>query len=657
MTTPLLETIQGPQDIKKFSTQQLKQLCQEIRERIIEVVSINGGHLSSNLGSVELTVAFHKAFNSPLDKICWDTSHQVYPHKLLTGRNKDFPSLRQFEGLCGFTDPRESPHDHFYAGHAGTALSLALGLAHSRDLHGGDDFIVTVLGDAALGCGVTLEALNNIPPDLKNFVVVLNDNAMAISKNVGAVTRILSRLLNNPTSNKFYSDINHLIRKIPSYGHTLANKGKRIKESLKNLVSPAVFFEQYGLSYVGPIDGHSMEDMISVFEQVKESKGPVVVHALTEKGHGMTDGMRQNPINWHGAKPFCPKTGKLQAKSSSAPTFPKVFGQYMLKMADQDPHLMVITPAMSLGSCLDPLMEKYPSRCLDVGIAESHAVTFAGGLAKNRGTRVVLSVYSTFLQRGFDNLFHDVCLQEVPVVFAIDRGGIAGNDGATHNGIYDLAWLNAMPNMVIAQPRNGQVLKELLESAFSYQRPVSIRYPNLGTEVQEEVPLKRRDLACGEVLAQGEDILVIALGHCCKMALEVRDLLKRDCAANVTVLDPVFVKPLDAELLHRLLKTHQRIVTIEEHSLRGGLGSIINNFLMRNEYYEAQSLNIGIPDQFVHHGSHKALCEAIGLTAEAASKRIIQHFDLIPAPPSDSDQEFAYATGESGAYSKVDFTF
>lgn len=627
MKYPLLDTITAPKDIKGFNTQQLKQLCQEIRERVIEVVSVNGGHLSSNLGSVELTVAFHWVFNSPDDKITWDTSHQTYPHKLLTGRHRDFDSLRQFEGACGFTDPRESPHDHFFAGHAGTALSQALGLATSRDLHGRQNHVLTVLGDAALGCGVTLEALNNIPPDLQRFIVVINDNAMAISKNVGAITRILSRLLNNPTSNKFYEDINKLVQKIPSYGHALATKGMRLKESLKNLVSPAVFFEQYGLCYTGPIDGHNIEDMIAVLEQVKNSDRPVVIHALTEKGHGMTDGMRQNPINWHGAKPFCPKTGKLQAQQSTKPTFPKIFGQHLLKMADQDPEIFTITPAMSLGSCLDPLMEKHPKRCLDVGIAESHAVTFAGGLAKERDCKVVLSIYSTFLQRALDNVYHDVCLQEVPVVFAIDRGGIAGNDGATHNGIYDIAWLNVMPNMVIAQPRNGQLLKELMESAFTYQRPVAIRYPNLETEAGEQ-PLKRRDLGRGEVLATGRDLLIIALGHCCDTALEVRDRLHKECEVTATVLDPIFVKPLDRDLLHRLLRTHQQVVTIEEHSLRGGLGSIINSFLQRNSYHSTQVLNVGIADRFIHHGSHKALCQALGLTAEAITKRITQHFDL-----------------------------
>lgn len=627
MSYQLLDSIKHPRDIKNYSLEELQLLCQEIRERIIEVVSVNGGHLSSNLGSVELTVAMHKVFDSPKDKFTWDTSHQTYPHKLLTGRNKDFDSLRQFEGTCGFTDPRESEHDHFYAGHAGTSLSLALGLAHSRRLSKGNEHVVCFMGDAALTCGVTLEALNNIPQDLKRFIVIVNDNAMSISRNVGAITQILSRLINNPTSNKFYNDVNTLIKKIPSYGHTLASKGKLLKQSLKNLVSPAVFFEQYGLSYVGPIDGHDVEGVIATLKQVKDLDRPVVIHALTEKGHGMTEGMRQNPINWHGAKPFCSITGKLHPTKAAKPTFPKVFGKQMVKMGDEDPELVCVTPAMSLGSCLDPFMEKFPERSFDVGIAESHAVTFAGGLAHSRKKKVMVSIYSSFLQRALDNLFHDVCLQELPVVFAIDRGGMAGNDGATHNGIYDIAWLNAMPNMVITQPRNGQVLKELMESAFNFQRPTAIRYPNLATEEGDE-PLTRRELGRAEVLRTGEDILILPLGHMCDTALEVRKKLQSEFGVTPSVVDPVFVKPLDADLLHRYLKTHKQVVTIEEHSIRGGLGSVINSFLVRHNYHDIQILNIAIPDQFIHHGSHKALCQAIGLTPEAICKRISQHFKL-----------------------------
>jgi len=623
MSYPLLELIESPEDIKKFSSQQLQQLVVEIRARIIEVMSKNGGHLASNLGAVELTIALHKVFDSPNDKLIWDVSHQTYVHKLLTGRNDRFPTIRQFKGLCGFSFPKESPHDHFQAGHAGTALSLALGVAKNRDLTRRQEHIIPIIGDATLTCGMSLEALNNVSRDLKKFIVILNDNAMSISQNVGAITQILSRLLSNPTTNKLYHDLENMVSKIPSYGPQLAKKGHKITESLKNLVSPAAFFEQYGLSYVGPIDGHDINKMIDVFEHVKECEYPVVIHVLTNKGQGMDQAIK-NPISYHGVKPFCRDTGKFLPAPSNKPTFPKVFGNHMLKMAERDPSLVVVTPAMSCGSCLDDFMKKFPERCLDVGIAESHSITFAGGLAYGKKMKVVASIYATFLQRAFDNLFHDVCLQELPVVFAIDRAGISGPDGSTHHGIYDISFLNAMPNMVITQPRNGQVLKELLESSFSWERPAAIRYPNLQTD-DYEGPLNKRELGKGEILAEGQDILIIALGHMNTAALKVREILMEK-GVSATVMDPVFVKPLDSELICKMLLTHQKIVTIEEHSVVSGMGSILNNFLMSQGFSNIQVLNLGIPETFIEQGNNSDLLHEIGLSPEKMAHRICLHF-------------------------------
>jgi 1-deoxy-D-xylulose-5-phosphate synthase len=614
-----LSEIATPSDIKGLSQTELTALASAIRQRIIEVMAVNGGHLASNLGSVELTIALHKVFDAPQDKFIWDVSHQTYAHKLLTGRNPLFHKIRQYKGLCGFANPKESIYDHFYAGHAGTALSLALGVAKNRDLTKSQEHIIPIIGDATLTCGMSLEALNNIPRDLQRLIIILNDNAMSISQNVGAITHILSRFLSNPLTNKIYHELDTLVSKIPSYGAALSRQGQKITESLKNLVSPAAFFEQYGVSYTGPIDGHDVKKLIDVLEGVKNSEWPVVIHVLTNKGHGMAAAVK-NPITYHGVKPFDKVTGKFHPTTSTKPTFPKVFGTHLLKMAEKDSTVVAITPAMSAGSCLDGFMETFPDRCLDVGIAEGHAVTFSGGLAYGKKLKVVTSIYATFLQRAFDNLFHDVCLQEIPVVFAIDRAGISGPDGSTHHGIYDISFLNAMPNMVITQPRNGHVLKELLESSFSWNRPTAIRYPNMTTE-EPPLPIAYRELGKAEVLAEGQDVLILALGHMNDTALKVREKLLED-GIQATVVDPVFIKPLDSELLCRLLVDHQKIITIEEHSVICGLGAILNHFLMTNGYQNVQVMNFGIPETYVEQGSHQELLDELGLTPEKIVQKI-----------------------------------
>lgn len=623
MNEPILPKINQPKDIKNLALPDLCKLASEIRERICQVLSINGGHLASNLGAVELTIALHRVFNSPSDKFIFDVSHQTYVHKLLTGRNDRFEKIRQFKGLCGFSNPKESQHDHFYAGHAGTALSLALGVAKNRDLNSKSEYVIPIIGDATLTCGTALEALNNISRNIKNFIVILNDNNMSISENVGAITQILSRILSNPTTNKLHQEIDTLVSKIPNYGKKLLEKGHKFTESLKNLVSPAAFFEQYGLSYIGPIDGHDIQKLTEVFEGVKDSAWPVLIHVLTKKGQGMEEAIN-NPVSYHGAKPFNLSTGKFLPVTNNKPTFPKVFGNHLLKMAEKDPNLVVITPAMSAGSCLDDFMKKFPERGLDVGIAESHSITFAGGLCLGKNMKVVVSIYATFIQRAFDNLFHDVCLQELPVVFAIDRAGISGPDGSTHHGIYDISFLNAMPNMIICQPRNGHVLKELLESAFSYNRPTAIRYPNVSTD-ELEAPLIERAFGKGEILKQGEDILIIALGVMNDMALKISSDLEY-LGISSTVFDPVFIKPLDSELICHLLTTHKKIVTIEEHSLISGMGSIINHFLMTNGFNELQVLNFGIPEMYIEQGSHAEILNEIGLTKEKITASILKRF-------------------------------
>lgn len=619
----ILDGINGPEDLKSLSTQQLTQLALEIRQFIIDILAKKGGHLASNLGAVELTVALHKVFDSPNDKFIFDTGHQSYTNKILTGRREDFHTICQYKGLSGFSNPLESKHDHFHSGHAGNALSLALGVARNRDLRGDDYYVVAVIGDASLTCGVTLEALNNCARNLKKFVVILNDNAMAISKNVGAITRILSHLLSNPTTNKIFQEMEGFISKIPGYGNSLTRQAHKISESLKHLVSEASYFEQFGLSYIGPIDGHNIKSLLETLEGVRNSQWPVVVHVLTKKGKGLPEAMK-NPTTHHGAVPFDPQTGKF-LPSTTKPTFPKIFGQHLIDQATDGQNVVAITPAMSFGSSLDPFMEQFPDRCIDVGIAESHATTFAGGVAYTRDMKIYAVIYSSFLQRALDNLFHDICLQNLPVVVAIDRAGLASY-GASHHGIYDISFLQAMPNMVIAQPRNGQILIELMESAFDWQCPVAIRYPNAVTEPPQK-PLAKRLPGKGEVIAKGKELLIIALGNMCTMAMDVKERLAQH-GVTATVLDPIFIKPLDHELLHDLLVTHKQIVTIEEHALSGGFGSIINDFLMRNGYNDVQVLNFGIPDTFVGHGNCGKLLEEIGVTAEHIANKSTEYFSL-----------------------------
>lgn len=621
----ILKTIGSPSDIKRLSTERLNTLADEIRRRIIEVVSSTGGHLASSLGAVEILIALHKVFKSPEDKFIFDVGHQSYAHKLLTGRNDGFETLRQYKGLCGFPHPEESDHDHFHAGHAGTALSIALGIAKNRELTGRREYILPIIGDATLTCGLTLEALNNIPRSLSRFIVILNDNAMAISKNVGAITQILSRFLNNPTANKIYNDIEAFISKIPTYGTAMAKQSQKIKESVKNLVSQASFFEHYNLSYIGPIDGHDIKKLVDTLTALKDSSHPVILHVVTKKGKGLEAAMK-NPTNFHGAAPFNPITGEFFSSNVKKPSFPQIFGKQLLKMANNDPSIVAVTPAMSKGSCLDAFMRKFPERCLDVGIAEGHAITYSGGIAYGKKMKVVACIYSTFLQRALDNVFIDICLQKLPVILAVDRGGLSAADGVTHHGIYDIAFLKTMPNMLICQPRDGHVFKELLESAFSWKRPVAIRYPNMPTK-EFDLPIRHRKIACGEVLAEGKEILIIALGHMCQTALEIRKLMKEK-GYSITVLDPIFIKPLDADLLDKLMMTHNKIITIEEHAISGGLATSVNHFLLSNGFSNVQVLNFGIPDEFIGHGSYMSLIKNLELTPEQITQKIIEDFSL-----------------------------
>lgn len=614
-----LSSITCPKDLKLLSINELEEVASDIRQTIIDVLSVNGGHLASNLGIVELTLAIHYVFDSPKDQFLFDVSHQTYPHKLVTGRQAKFAKIRQAQGLCGFSHPKESSHDLFFAGHAGTALSLGLGLAKARDLQKETYHVLPILGDASLTCGLTLEALNNIPKELQKFIVILNDNNMSISQNVGAITNILSRFLSNPTSNKIFHEIETLLSKIPNVGTKLAKQGQKCTESLKNLVSTAPFFEQFGLSYIGPIDGHDIGKLVDVLQALKNNPKPTLLHVLTTKGKGLSTAI-ENPTGYHGCKPFDKTTGIFHA-SPPVPTFPQIFGKHLLQMAEKNSSIIAITPAMTAGSCLDAFLQKFPERCIDVGIAEGHAVTFAGAIASQKKAKVFCSIYATFLQRALDNVFHDVCLQDSPVIFAIDRSGISGPDGSTHHGIYDISFLQAMPNMVICQPRTGHVLKELLESSLSWNKVTAIRYPNMATE-ESNSPLQNRELGKGEILSKGEDILLISLGHMNIMALKVKERLLKE-GLNLTIVDPVFVKPLDADLLISLISSHKYVITLEEHAVQGGLGTAINKLIIENGLTPKKTLNLGIGDVFLEHGSYKDVLFEAGISEEQVIQSIL----------------------------------
>ncbi len=573
----ILTNISSPFDLKALSIAELKLLAAEIRAKIVSVMEANGGHLSSNLGSVELTLALHYVFDSPFDKLIFDTSHQTYAHKIITGRKDLFSTIRMFQGLSGFANPEESVHDHFYAGHAGTGLSLALGVATSRDLNGGSEYVIPIISDAPLACGLTLEALNHIPKHLQKFILILNDNAMAISHGVGTIH-------------------NHILGE---------EKGEE-------------FFKQFNFNYIGPVDGHDLEKLIFALRKAKLQGGPVVLHAFTIKGFGIEEAVK-DPIGYHGVKP-------IYAPTPSKPTFPKIFGKHLLTMAETDSSVVAITPAMSAGSCLDSFMKKFPERCFDVGIAEGHAVTFAGGLAYGGNLKVFCCVYATFFQRALDNLFQDVCLQNLPVVFALDRGGLSPSDGTTHHGVFDIGFLYAMPNMVIAQPRNGDLLKDLLESAFHWERTVAIRYPNMQTNETARKAIQR-PLGKGEILVKGKEIVLIALGHMCTVAADVCKILL-EYEIEASVVDPIFIKPLDTSLLFTLMMDHRYFVTIEEHSITTGLGMAINSFLAQSGFTNIQVQNFGIPDQFIEQGSYEELMETVGLTPLKIAAQILERFSL-----------------------------
>lgn len=614
-----LEQIHQPGDIKSLSEKELQVLAREIRQFLVNTVSRTGGHLAPNLGVVELTLALHTVFNSPVDKIIWDVGHQAYVHKLLTGRREQFASLRQLNGISGFPKREESPHDVFETGHSSTSISAALGMAVARDLAGEDYEVVAVIGDGALSGGMAYEGLNHAGHLGTHFIVVLNDNEMSIAQNVGAMASYLSRLRTDPKYFRHKEELENFLRRLPTIGPRVVRLAGRVKDSFKYLVLPGVIFEELGFTYLGPIDGHNIAAMQEVLSRSKGIPGPVLVHVLTRKGKGY-EPAEANPDLFHGIGPFDVTSGRpLDPPAGNIPSYTQVFGETLSRLAEADSRVVAITAAMPDGTGLKEFGRRFPHRFFDVGIAEEHAVTLAAGMAI-QGLRPVVAIYSTFLQRAFDQVLHDVCLQKLPVILAIDRAGIVGDDGETHQGLFDLTYLRCIPNMAIMVPRDEDKLQHMLATALQRDVPVAIRYPRgqgVGVplaETPQPVPWGR-----AELLHEGEDLAIFAVGPLVYAALEAAARLRAE-GIEAAVIDACFVKPLDQELLLSWAVKTGRVLTVEENVLAGGFGSAVLELLAQNRLAIPVSC-MGVPDIFVRHGKPEILRHELGLSPEGIAAR------------------------------------
>ncbi len=615
----LLKRISGPEDLKGLSMDELETLAGLIREEIIQTISSTGGHLAPSLGAVELTIALHRFFDSPVDKIVWDIGHQAYAHKILTGRLERFHTIRQTGGISGFLKRKESIHDVWEAGHASTAISAALGMAKARDLQGEDYKVVAVIGDGAMTAGVAFEALNNAGHSKNDLMVVLNDNSMSISKNVGALSIYLGQLRSDPTYSRMRNDISSLVRKIPRFGDAMANTADKIKDSFKYLVIPGMLFEELGFKYFGPIDGHNLADLESVLNSASKVKGPVLVHVITHKGKGYKYA-EADAANFHGPGPFDIVSGKI-VKKPAAPSYSSVFGSALVDLAKEDQNITAITAAMPDGTGLSAFQKEFPDRFFDVGIAEQHAVTFAGGLASS-GLKPVVAIYSSFLQRAYDQVLHDIALQNLPVVFALDRAGIVGADGETHHGIYDFAYLRNIPNMVIMAPKDENELRDMLKTAVLHDGPISLRYPRGSSQGLEPKKVEPLEIGKAEVLKEGKDITLVAIGSMVYKALEAAEILKEK-GIRATVINARFVKPLDIETISHWAKKTGKVLTIEEHVKMGGFGSAVLEALSAQKI-SASTRVLALPDEIIEHGDTEELLHMQDLDAEGIVKQAME---------------------------------
>lgn len=607
-------------DLKTMSSDELCILAGNIRELIIDVVSKNGGHLASNLGVVELTIAIHKVFNSGYDKIIWDVGHQSYVHKILTGRKDTFHTLRKYKGISGFPKRKESLHDIFETGHSSTSISAGLGYALSRDIKGEKYNVVSVIGDGAMTAGMAFEALNHAGDTGTSLIVVLNDNEMSISQNVGGLSQYLNRIRTAPTYFKVKEDVEAILTSIPGIGRQVFKTAERAKDSVKYFLVPGMFFEDIGFKYLGPIDGHNINDIVRELERAKKVGGPVLVHVITKKGKGYKPA-EENPDKFHGSSPFDIDTGKA-IKKPDYPSYSDILGDTLINLAEKDDRIVAITAAMPAGTGLSKYKEKFKKRFFDVGIAEQHGVTLAAGLASNE-LKPYFVVYSSFLQRGYDQVLHDVCIQNLPVVFAIDRAGLVGSDGETHHGVFDLSYLSHIPNIAIMAPRDKFEFIQMLEFSKDYNGPLAIRYPRGNCyDIMEEKPRTKIELGKAEVLNKGKDIALVAIGKMVETSYEVAKELNKK-GKNITLINGRFVKPLDENLIKEIAKDHPLIVTLEDNVKVGGFGSQVNNLLIENGY-RGEILNIALPDVFIEHGSIDELFKQYNMDTEGIINRIYE---------------------------------
>lgn len=619
----VLEKINQANDIKKIPPEEYEQLAEEIRAFLIEKISRTGGHLASNLGVVELTMALHLSLDLPRDKIVWDVGHQSYTHKLLTGRKAGFDELRKYGGMSGFPKRKESDCDCFDTGHSSTSISAGIGLVAARDLRGESGYVVSVIGDGALTGGMAYEALNNASQLKKNFIIILNDNNMSIAENVGGISEYLNGLRTNEVYTNFKSGVEQSLNRIP-YGNHLANQLKKTKSGIKQLFIPGMFFEDMGVTYLGPVDGHDIRKLLDVLKKAKRVKGAVLVHVLTKKGKGYEPAER-HPARFHGAEPFDIETGLPKNRRKKA-NYQDVFSTCMVKLGQRNEKVVAITAAMPDGTGLKRFRLNYPDRFFDVGIAEEHAVTFAAGLAAG-GMRPIFAVYSSFLQRAYDQVLHDVCIQNLPVVFAIDRAGLVGSDGETHQGIFDLSYLSSIPNMHIMAPKNKWELSDMLKFAVEFDGPIALRYPR--GEAYDGLKDFRRPIVYGksEVIYEEEDIALLAVGSMVKTAEQVRRNLK-EIGYSCTLVNGRFIKPVDTDILEELAKDHRLIVTMEENVRSGGFGERVQDYIVDREL-PVHVLEITLPDEYVEHGNVSLLYEEVGIDADSVTKRIIEKYITI----------------------------
>jgi 1-deoxy-D-xylulose-5-phosphate synthase len=616
----ILDRINGPADVKKLNQRELRELCSELRELLISRVSENGGHLASNLGVVELTVALHRVFDSPEDKIIWDVGHQSYVHKLLTGRREQFSSLRQYQGISGFPDRNESPHDAFTTGHGGTSISAALGMALIRDLNRDDHHVVAVIGDGCLTCGMAYEALNHAGHLDTRLIVVLNDNGMSISPTVGGLARHLNAVRTTHRYIEAKKQTRWLLSHLPG-GKRLEWALRRLKEGAKAVIMPTMLWEQLGFTYLGPIDGHNITELETVLTRARDYGKPVIVHVLTTKGKGHKPA-EDNPIRFHG---ISPKYESL----TTAPTYSQIFAQTTGRLLRHNPRVVVISAAMVEGNSLSHLVKEFPQRIYDVGVSEEHAVTLAAGLA-SQGFVPIVAIYSTFLQRAFDQMLHDVCLPDLPVIFALDRSGIVGEDGKTHQGIFDLSYLGLMPNMLVCAPKDGNELQDMLYTAVHTQHPFAIRYPrgrHTGVPLVSEV--RQLPIGRGEILRQGRSIVIVALGSTVLPSLEAAEYLEL-WGIDAMVINARFAKPLDRELILDAAKDIKILVTVEENILSGGFGSAVLELLQEAQVSDVKVKRLGIPNEFVAHGKQELIRSLYHLDAVGIAKECRDFLSHVP---------------------------